>query len=115
MTEELVVQSPDGPRTALVDDEDLDLLEPYRWSTAGGKGKGRYAATHVTIYGVAHTHYMHRVVAWAMGLIPSPIGTEGGRWTLSIDHVSGEKLDNRRANLRLLSRPDMEAGALAGV
>ncbi len=66
-----------------------------RWCMAGGKGPiGRYARN--TRHG-----YLHRWVAKRMGLLTdeTPPGAE-------VDHRNGDKLDNRRENLRLLKRPD---------
>lgn len=105
MTREIEIASPRGAALALIDAEDFALVEPFAWRLAGGRKRGSYAAASVTIYGVSHTHYMHRLVAWAMDLIPSPVGIHGPRWTHSIDHINGNKLDNRRSNLRLLDRP----------
>lgn len=70
---------------ALVDDGDLPLVEAVRWSlhTAG------YAMTG------SPTRYMHRLIMRA------PKGLE-------VDHINGDKLDNRRQNLRLATRSQNE-------
>ena len=68
----------------LVDVGDLDRLLPFRWYF-----DGRYAATK-TKGGVSR---LHRVV---MG---SPAGLE-------IDHRNGDRLDNRKSNLRIVSHAE---------
>lgn len=63
----------------LFDPSDLPLLERHTWHL----GKRGYPATHVRY----RTVVLHRL------LFPEADGME-------IDHINGDKLDNRRANLR---------------
>ena len=101
------VGSPTGELVAQVDDEDLAAAEIYRWTMAGGKGsRGKYAAAKVRREGRQTTIYLHRLIAHRMGLLPDLQVERGaqGRWVRSVDHVNGNKLDNRRANLRLRDR-----------
>ena len=76
---------------ALVDDEDLERLAPYRWAArpASNTPGGWYAHRNDPVLG---TVYLHRQL---MGV---------GRGDPDVDHVNGDGLDNRRANLRLASR-----------
>lgn len=102
-----------GLRYALVDAADEDLLN-YAWRMAGGKAPkgqinhGKYAATYATVAGKQRTIFLHRVIAARMGLVPDPftvLPTHGpGQWEYSVDHANGDKLDNRRENLRLRDR-----------
>src|SRR6266542_4661433 len=83
-----------------VDDEDWDEVSRHHWHMAGGKGAvGRYVMS-------ADGFYLHRFIAHRAGLIPSLAVEEGqyGKWSQSVDHANGNKLDNRRANLRLRDR-----------
>lgn len=101
---EIIVTKRDGTIfRAVVSEEDGDLSE-RRWSMSGGKGKGRYLARK----NAKETIYLHRVVAHRMGLIESVQPAPGmrGNWTTSIDHINGDKLDNRRENLRLATRQE---------
>lgn len=67
---------------ALIDDDDLDLVKPYRWRL------------HPRGYAVASAQtLMHRLL---LGLHPGD-GLEG-------DHINHNKLDNRRANIRVVTR-----------
>ncbi len=68
----------------LVDVGDLDRLLPFRWYS-----DGRYAAT--TTQGTRVR--LHRLV---MG---DPAGAE-------IDHCNGDRLDNRKSNLRIVSHAE---------
>lgn len=72
---------------ALVDDEDFDDLAPHKWFY----GCDGYAARNSTgTWPRRHTIMMHRVITDA------PKG-------LQVDHINGNKIDNRRRNLRIVT------------
>lgn len=71
---------------ALVDLADAGAVSAYRWSI---RGEG-YAVRTTQVGGVRLDVYMHREL---LGLTPG----DGHH----VDHISGDKLDNRRANLRV--------------
>lgn len=104
-----IVRNIHGDREVQVSEEDSDLAE-HRWYLTGGKGSGagKYLARHPRIPGGKPiTVYLHRIVALRMGLI-SQIRPEvmRGHWKNSVDHINGDKMDNRRENLRLRTRPE---------
>jgi hypothetical protein len=76
-------------QTALIDDADLERVSQYRWhagealSRSGGQ-LGWYAKSRVN----GRTAYLHRFI---MEVGPGQL----------VDHINGNRLDNRRANLRL--------------
>lgn len=72
--------------TTLVDDSDYPLVSPFKWLYIGGG----YAARFVTLDGQKKLLYLHRVLLNAQ---PDE----------RVDHINGERLDNRRANLRLVT------------
>ena len=76
-----------GPRIALVDDNDLDLVLPYTWSIAK-RGSTSYAQTNVKKEDGARTILlMHRLI----------LGNPSGR----VDHRDHNGLNNQRENLRV--------------
>jgi HNH endonuclease/AP2 domain len=73
-------------KTAIVDDEDYEFLNRWKWKTHAVGNK--FYATRTG--GTKGTYRMHRVI---MGL------TKGD--PIEVDHINGNSLDNRRRNLRL--------------
>lgn len=77
--------------TALIDDEDLDLILPHSWHLLVSKGRHKsvfYARTKLSTagpYPLMHTF----LTGWGV-----------------VDHINGNGLDNRRANLREASRQE---------
>lgn len=97
-----IVKSDGTILDVLVDEDDWDEIHRYSWHMSGGKGPvGKYATRSDGIY-------LHRLIAYRMGLLPSLRIEAGqrGKWIASIDHGNGNKLDNRRENLRLRARPE---------
>jgi len=78
---------------ATVDTEDLGLLDEYRWRLAK-RLQLRYARRDVG----GKTVYMHRVI------MNAPAG-------MQIDHINGNGLDNRKANLRLCNHTQNQRNA----
>lgn len=82
MAKELTLSK--GKATALVDDEDFAMLCHRTW-TYSPLG---YAYTRTTSNYKSTCFYLHRVI----------MGAKKGE---IVDHINGDKLDNRRANLRV--------------
>jgi hypothetical protein len=73
-------------RPALIDLPDLPLAAAHGWWLSNGYAKSERRTSHGTL-----TIYLHNLVLHA------PPGME-------VDHVSRDRLDNRRSNLRLATR-----------
>lgn len=74
-------------KVAIVDDEDFEWLSRYKWCYT----KAGYAVRASRINGKRRTVYMHREI------LQAPAGLE-------VDHINGDKLDNRRSNLRIVTK-----------
>lgn len=78
-------------KQALIDAEDLALVQPYRWHAS--RERNRFRAQHSYRHPVTRKTtglLMHRLI---LGAKPGDI----------VDHINGDPLDNRRSNLRIVS------------
>lgn len=67
----------------IVDDEMFDQLAQYRWHLSSGYARRQYRGVKI---------YMHRVIYGELKCLGK-----------DIDHKNGDRLDNRRCNLRVCS------------
>jgi|SRR5690606_5995401 len=74
-------------KVAIVDDEDFEWLSRYRW--AYNKRLG-YAQRSIRKDGKLASLAMHRAI-----MQPPP--------GMQVDHINGDRLDNRRCNLRIVT------------
>jgi len=72
---------------AIIDKEFFESFSKYRWqqSASGYAYRGEYLGNYKNA-----TYYMHKLI------LDNP-------HTMQVDHINGNKLDNRRSNLRLCS------------
>lgn len=83
----MTIQKVKNGKVILFDSSDWPLIEKYRWRI---NPKSNYVMSFDYIStGISKTLYMHRIVM-------NVIDTDN-----IIDHINGNKLDNRRLNLRL--------------
>jgi hypothetical protein len=74
---------------AIVDVEDFEKVNRYKWHIRGGKSSRTFYAVRIVGTGKNRKYInMHRVI------INAPDG-------MFVDHINGNGLDNRKANLRL--------------
>lgn len=76
---------------ALVDDEDFEYLSSYKWQACKNGYADRSISRLVSGKNCSKRSYMHREI----------MGNPG---RLEVDHKNGNRLDNRKSNLRLCSR-----------
>lgn len=82
----------DGIHEAIIDPKDVVIIAQRIWWPRIGEDGNIYAYTEQESNGKKETIYMHRLV---LGLTnPKLIG----------DHINGNTLDNRRANLRIATK-----------
>jgi hypothetical protein len=81
----------------LIDDEDYNLIKSFCINPIEGKlttgSRTPYAITRKTINKKRKQFYIHRLV---MGILDNP--------SIHIDHINGNTIDNRKENLRIVTR-----------
>lgn len=82
---------------AIVDDEDFDLVNQYKWYyNLGRRCKTGRASTRLkdknNKFGTSHI-FMHRLI------MSAPKG-------MQVDHINGNGLDNRKSNLRICTQSE---------
>ena len=95
---------------AIVDDEDYDYLMQWKWSTTMCRDKPYARRNEWISPKKLRTLHMHRFITQA------PAG-------MCVDHINGDSLDNRRANLRICTnqqnvqsqRPRVRSSRFKGV
>jgi hypothetical protein len=85
MSKELILTK---GKVAIVDDEDFEYLNQWKWTYLPGKNDRGYAYRRKTIEGKYRCIYLHRFIMQT----PEDMDT---------DHINGDPLDNRRENLRI--------------
>lgn len=80
---------------ALVDEEDFDFINQFRWQAIYKPNSNYFIATKADkrINGKQRHTYMHRLI------MNAPTG-------LDIDHINHDGLDNRKCNLRLCTKKE---------
>lgn len=90
-------------KVALVDDEDYERLKQYSWrfQQVPGRRTGGYARASIKRNGRYTTVLMHRLI------LDAPPNRQ-------VDHINGNGLDNRKANLRLASASQQQQNRALG-
>ena len=82
----------------LVDPNDQEKINEKKWSASESiKGGQVYAARYTNVNGNRRKIYMHRQI------MNCPKGME-------VDHINGNTLDNRKANLRIVTKAENIGG-----
>jgi hypothetical protein len=80
-------------KTAIIDADDFEWLSEFKWH-AHKRGRTWYARRTVESSGLRKTEFMHRAI-----LIHHGYDLTAGE----VDHINGNGLDNRKANLQIIS------------
>jgi hypothetical protein len=75
-------------RIVLIDEDDLSIIQAYRWTSTTNGSKTFYASS------MPDGILMHRLI---LGTIGKPVAT---------DHINGNGLDNPRCNLRICTKAE---------
>jgi hypothetical protein len=86
--------------TVMYDSEDSHIVDAYVWKTYNFAKSGADPRYYACSYSNGKNLYMHRLLSGA------ELGTE-------VDHINMDGLDNRRSNLRVVSRSQNSANKVA--
>lgn len=78
----------------IVDDEDYEMLNQYHWCANIDKRRPEKCGSKIRVIGSVEgkTYLMHRYL------------TGADKTDTEVDHINGNSLDNRRSNLRIVTR-----------
>lgn len=91
-----IIQLINNKGTVLVDAEDYEELNKYKWRLSTRGYASRSGKRDERLNGAPQTVMMHRQI---MGLINI-------HWSTQIDHIYGKKLDNRKSKLRICNHSE---------
>ena len=74
----------------LIDEDDFKTVKNYSWFN----GKRGYPITHIKENGISKTQPLHKLLFPNVG------------YDMDIDHINGNKMDNRRKNLRICTHQE---------
>lgn len=77
-----------GGYQVTLDESDYPRVAGIKWFRAAGK----YACSYMTLWGEKTSIYMHRMIVGAIGR------------DQIVDHINGDTWDNRRENLRIVTK-----------
>lgn len=80
-------------KSVLIDKQDLQIISEYNWWV----GSGGYAVSEKSLGKQPNGKYGRKTILMHRLLLDAPNG-------LDVDHKNGNKLDNRRSNIRLATR-----------
>jgi hypothetical protein len=83
-------------KVTIVDDEDFEYLNQWKWSTNSAKPERFYAWRNKRIDGKVNMIYLHRFI---LNITDRKI---------YVDHINNNSLDNRKVNLRQCSHSENE-------
>jgi hypothetical protein len=98
-----LIELPSG-LCAVVDDDDFNFVNQYRWQIVNGYAKTRIFIGRASNWKAGIYHYKYKGIYMHRFVMDAQPGQE-------IDHINRNKLDNRKANLRFCTQSQNTANS----